>query len=386
MQSLAGNERPLILYIEDEPDLCEDVADELKEAGYSVVLACDGEQALQCLAALRPDLILCDITMPRMSGYELLQALRQTRPDLADIPFVFLTAQTDPRQVVDGKRAGADDYLIKPVDFDLMLATIQARLTQIARIRQAHDVQVQEAMQAALGTLYQGSSRDVTGPVARAFDYVSFGIVLLDAHQQVRFANRAAHRMADVVSGLSLDGVFRLGGVRQGEAFRAAFSAALQGAHEAGDVLECLVVPRHDGQRDVLLMICGLGGGPTGSDDTERRSTSHHTIESATVSGDMRADQMPGHDPVVMVIMADPSHRPAVASQALESLFELTPTEAQIANAFAEGKRTEEIAREFNISATTVNFHKRNLFDKTGTNRQADLIALMLSLPAQHTA
>src|SRR5690606_26635035 len=157
----------------------------------------------------------------------------------------------------------------KPVDFDLMLATIEARLTQIARIRQAHDKQVQEAMQAALGTLYQGRSRDVTGPVARAFDYVSFGIVLLDAHQQVRFANRAAHRMADVVSGLSLDGLFRLGGQRQGEAFRAAFSAALQGAHEAGDVLECLVVPRHDGQRDVLLMICGLGGVTTGSDETE---------------------------------------------------------------------------------------------------------------------
>src|SRR5690606_28834605 len=84
MQSLPGNERPLILYIEDEPDLCEDVADELNEAGYSVVLASDGEQALQRLASLRPVLILCDITMPRMSGYELLQALRQTRPDMAD--------------------------------------------------------------------------------------------------------------------------------------------------------------------------------------------------------------------------------------------------------------------------------------------------------------
>src|SRR5690625_7922686 len=136
MQSLAGNERPLILYIEDEPDLCEDVADELKEAGYSVVLACDGEQALQCLAALRPDLILCDITMPRMSGYELLQALRQTRLDMADIPFVFLTVQTDPRQLVDGKRAGADDYLIKLVEFALMLTTIHARLTQMSLISQ----------------------------------------------------------------------------------------------------------------------------------------------------------------------------------------------------------------------------------------------------------
>ena len=65
----------------------------------------------------------------------------------------------------------------------------------------------------------------------------------------------------------------------------------------------------------------------------------------------------------------------------LEKLFGLTPTEANVATAFAQGLRTVDIARQFDISPTTVAFHKRNLFEKTQTHRQADLVALLLSLP-----
>lgn len=342
----------VILYIEDEPDLREDVAEELEEAGYRVVQAGDGQQALDLLDTSRPDLILCDITMPGMSGYDLLQALRQTRDDLADIPFVFLTAQTDPKQVVDGKRAGADDYLIKPIDFDLMLATIQARITQVARIRQRYSIEVQ-TIQDALRNLYMQRTRDTFGHITRAFDYVSFGIVLLGSDTRVQFANKASLRMADSVEGMSLDGVVRLGSVRQMDALRTAVEDAMQVRDEMEDIVACLSVSRSDGRRDLLFMVCAL--------------VSQHDLE-------------PG-DPVVMVIMADPSCREPIATGALESLFGLTRTEAQIANAFAEGKRTEDIAAQFNISTTTVNFHKRNLFEKTNTNRQADLIALLLSLP-----
>lgn len=352
MQQSVQSERPLVLYIEDEPDLREDVAEELDEAGIDTLVANDGEQALSLLGNARPDLILCDITLPGMSGYDLLQVLRQTRPDLADIPFVFLTAQTDPKQVVDGKKAGADDYLIKPVDFDLMLATIQARIQQVARIRQHHSVEVQN-MQRALLDLYSQRTRDSVTHITRAFDYVSFGIILLDADRTVRFANRAARRMAGCVSGMLLDGEFRLSGHRTMEAFRAAFRMAAGVRNASEDVTQCLAVSRSDGQRDLLFMVCSM--------------FSEHALDD--------------NDPVVMVIIADPSHRPPVAASVLESLFGLTPTEAQIANAFAHGKRTEEIACAFSISTTTVNFHKRNLFEKTSTNRQADLIALLLSLP-----
>ena len=132
-----GN-RPLILCVEDEEVLRRDISDELTEAGYDVIEACNGEDALKKLEKTRPDLILCDISMPGVNGYDVLKAVQIKSPHHAHIPFVFLSALADPRQVVDGKRLGADDYLVKPIDYDLLLATVDARLRQIARIRSVH--------------------------------------------------------------------------------------------------------------------------------------------------------------------------------------------------------------------------------------------------------
>jgi len=126
---------PRILCVEDEADLRRDIADELAEGGYVVIEACNGEEALDLLRTNRPDLILCDISMPGLNGYEIMNAVQAKGSDHADIPFVFLSALGDPREIVDGKRRGADDYLVKPIDYDLLLATVHARLRQIDRLR-----------------------------------------------------------------------------------------------------------------------------------------------------------------------------------------------------------------------------------------------------------
>lgn len=127
----------LILCIEDEETLRRDIADELLEAGYRVLEASNGTEALAHLHTHRPDLILCDISMPGLNGYELLKIVQDEGSDYADVPFVFLSALGDPREIVEGKRLGADDYLVKPIDYDLLLSTVDARLRQIARIRSA---------------------------------------------------------------------------------------------------------------------------------------------------------------------------------------------------------------------------------------------------------
>lgn len=132
--------RPVILCIEDEAQLRRDIRDELVEAGYGVIEAGDGRQALEKLQQIRPDLILCDISMPVLSGYDVLMKVQDKGPDYAAIPFVFLSALADSRHVIDGKRLGADDYLVKPIDYDLLLATVEARLRQVDRIRSARPV------------------------------------------------------------------------------------------------------------------------------------------------------------------------------------------------------------------------------------------------------
>ena len=133
--STVAEKRFTILCIEDEAQLRRDIVDELAEAGYAVIEADCGARAIAILAEARPDLVLCDISMPGLSGYDVLDALKEKGSDHAEIPFVFLSALADPRQVIDGKRRGADDYLVKPIDYDLLLATVDARLRQIERIR-----------------------------------------------------------------------------------------------------------------------------------------------------------------------------------------------------------------------------------------------------------
>jgi len=123
-----------ILFIEDEAPLRRVIAAELRDAGHTVHEAGNGREGLDAILAYHPDLILCDVNMPVMSGYDLLSELRTGHPELAEVPFVFLSALADRRDIVAGKQLGADDYLTKPVDLDILLATVASRLKQIERL------------------------------------------------------------------------------------------------------------------------------------------------------------------------------------------------------------------------------------------------------------
>ncbi|MEN9063396.1 response regulator transcription factor [Ponticoccus litoralis] len=186
----------LVLVVEDEAALRADIVEELQEAGYRTLAAADGAAALALLADAAPDLVLCDITMPELDGYGLLSALRADRPELAATPFVFLTALSEPRDMVEGKLMGADDYLVKPVDYDLMLATVAARLRQVARIRESDGGEIARLRQ-TLSALSQDGAE-------RALDLIALGVVLLDGGGRVLHANCAARSMIDAAEFVTL--------------------------------------------------------------------------------------------------------------------------------------------------------------------------------------
>ncbi|NYT62591.1 response regulator [Alcaligenaceae bacterium] len=365
--AVPGTCKPLILCVEDEIDLRDDLVEELEAAGYKVIVADNGGEALQRLDTIRPDLILCDVTMPDTDGYEVLNVLRGTRPDMSDVPFVFLTAQAGSEHVVRGKRAGADDYLVKPIDFDLMLATIHARLAQVSRIQLKLATEINR-IGSSFSERHEASARRAFKRVTQTLDYVAAGIVLLDAIGTVRFANRAARLLVDDEAGDK--GLLRLidkVGTHGIVALNKAVTAAIA-AYQAGeDYVDSLAIPRPEGQRSLLVTVCAL-------DDYDLQEE-----EAASV---LAVDKLASEERLaVAIFISDSEYRRPAPVDTLISLFGLTATEAQVAWAFAEGKRSEEIAASFGISPTTVSFHKRNLFQKTHTNRQADLIALMLTLP-----
>jgi len=150
-----------ILCIEDEPDIRESICEELVDAGFKVIEAGNGQEGLVAIQQNEPDLVLCDINMPVMDGSALLMCLRENYPDLAGVPFVFLSANADRNFVIAGKELGADDYLTKPIDFDLLIATIKARLGQVDRIQEKYERQlVQTQKMEAIGRLTSGVSHE----------------------------------------------------------------------------------------------------------------------------------------------------------------------------------------------------------------------------------
>jgi diguanylate cyclase (GGDEF)-like protein/PAS domain S-box-containing protein len=163
-----------ILIVDDMAENLMVIGNVLQGGGYSVKAAISGELALRFAAELpRPDLILLDIMMPRMDGYAVLQALRD-EPSLREIPVVFLTALDDPEAVAKGLRAGATDYIAKPIHPDVVLARVATQL----EAKQARDwLKTQN--------VYLNHQRELI------LDTASEGILGLDVGGTINFINPA---------------------------------------------------------------------------------------------------------------------------------------------------------------------------------------------------
>lgn len=124
-----------ILIIEDQPTMRRNVALMLQLEGYETCTAENGRLGLELARRERPDLVLCDVMMPELDGYGVVEQLREDEA-FANTPFIFLTARADRQDVRMGMNLGADDYLTKPVVRDDLLAAVQSRLQRAEFVRQ----------------------------------------------------------------------------------------------------------------------------------------------------------------------------------------------------------------------------------------------------------
>lgn len=121
-----------ILIAEDERDIRDLVAFTLRFAGYEVFAASNGEEAVEMAPKVNPDLILMDVRMPRMTGYEACKAMKAD-PDLKDIPVVFLSAKGQENEKQQGMEAGAEEYLLKPFAPDQLTQAIKTILAKFGK-------------------------------------------------------------------------------------------------------------------------------------------------------------------------------------------------------------------------------------------------------------
>ena len=118
-----------ILLIEDEAPVREMLLDELTVQGHSVIEAATGEEGREKFLEAEPDLVVCDRAMPGMSGYEVLERIRGAHPQYVDIPFIFLTALTDPRDKAAVDHLQPTAYIEKPVVFQALSDKIKGLIS-----------------------------------------------------------------------------------------------------------------------------------------------------------------------------------------------------------------------------------------------------------------
>ncbi|MDH6099143.1 response regulator [Anabaenopsis sp. FSS-46] len=127
----------LILVIEDEEQIRLNISEILLLADFSVVSAADGSEGLHLARVKSPDLILCDIMLPGMDGFQVLKKLRNY-PNTANIPLIFITAKAEREDLRQGMNLGADDYITKPFEPGEILQAVKARLKRQALSTQQH--------------------------------------------------------------------------------------------------------------------------------------------------------------------------------------------------------------------------------------------------------
>lgn len=138
-----------ILVIDDDAKMRRQIAQLLATEGYATREAANGREGVALAAQERPDLVVCDITMPEMNGHRVLQALRENAATAAT-PFIFLTGWGEREDLRAGMNLGADDYLVKPVEPAELIAAVSARLRRKKQTSTGRSASVADATPAAL--------------------------------------------------------------------------------------------------------------------------------------------------------------------------------------------------------------------------------------------
>ena len=184
-----------VLIVDDQPDIVRLVRDYLERAGFGVLTAADGEQALQIARSSHPDLVILDLTLPRLDGLDVARALRRD----GDVPIIMLTARTEESDRVAGLELGADDYVTKPFSAREMVARVRAVLRRTSGARSEEEVvRVGESLTLDVPRM----ETSVEGRTV-ALTATEFQLLLHMARQPGRVFTRA--QLLDAVHGVAIE-------------------------------------------------------------------------------------------------------------------------------------------------------------------------------------
>lgn len=189
MNQVVTNDQGAVLVVDDNPLIVNVLKSLLSSAGLKVYTSANGEEALECLDQKCIDVIICDVMMPRMDGYELHHKVRG-KAELSHIPFLFLTALSDNVEVNRGMETGADDYLVKPFDPHELLACVRGKITRSRSLRNLSEEKYDSYRKKVIHTL----SHEFRTPLVA----INTGTELL-LEQQGRLDEKKMHNLLEAI-------------------------------------------------------------------------------------------------------------------------------------------------------------------------------------------
>ena len=309
-----------ILIIEDDLDLGETTAEFLRMDDYEVEVATNGPEGIQKAIQFVPDLIMCDIAMPGMSGYEVYNSLQQITYT-AVIPFIFISAKTELDDIRTGLQLGADDYITKPFNYDDLRQTVQTRLKKHEKLVKIND----EKFNALVHNANTG--------------------ILIIQDEQIVFANDKALKMLDYERS-ELIGLNILNLV-----YREDIKKVSGKIHEA-----------FDGVRKEF--------------DLEFRAIKK---DNEVKELNLHASLVPikNRRSLIVTLYGD-HHEHIQIEKSYEKksnlLLKISKREKEVLKLLAKGMSTDEIADQLHISKRTVEGHRSNLISKTEAKNSVGLV------------
>jgi two-component system sensor histidine kinase/response regulator len=190
---------PKILVVDDQPINVQLLKRKLEREGMTVATAYSGPEALDLVAADKPDLILLDVMMPDMDGIEVCQRL-QADSETKTIPIIFITARTSKEGKIEGLGVGAVDYITKPIDLDETLARVQTQLRFVAINRELVDLQRrlgESRRSATIGAVTQGIAHNLNNLLGVVIGYVD---LIKAYHEKPELVRKNAQHLEDAVN------------------------------------------------------------------------------------------------------------------------------------------------------------------------------------------
>jgi DNA-binding NarL/FixJ family response regulator len=345
-----------ILVIEDDPTLRENTFEFLKEEGFEPYAAKDGTAGVQMALEIVPDLILCDISMPKMDGYDVLKTLHSI-PSTSTIPFIFLTAKTQKDEMRLGMQLGVDDYITKPYSYDDLLTSIQVRLDKAERITRSFDNKFMSLIENPLLGVFilQGET----------FNYINSRFVkLLEYNSDMDIYSKNINDIIDDDFKAKVHEKINLcqKGVYSSHYFRARLKTA------NAQLINVTIFTSSVKLKGVNSII-GYVLKETGNISFEQLNEEDTITNQITEALNYFTKQHQVKPSELIKIIHE-----NYAGNSLQNPDDLTKREIEIIRLMADGLSNKEIADKLFVSQRTVDSHKANILVKTGVKHTASLM------------